>query len=68
MRNTILTLVSAGSLTLTVLTPALATGVCADYPDLRNCPIYGISENSPSLQLPSKHIRHARSVGYHHHG
>jgi len=68
MRNTILTLISAGSLTLAVLTPAFATGVCAGYPDLRNCPIYGISEDSTSLQPPAKHMGHARSVGYHHHG
>ena len=68
MRNTILTLMSAGSLTLTILTPALATGVCASYPDLRNCPIPGVYENSNSHQLSSRPIRHVTSVGYHHHG
>jgi hypothetical protein len=68
MRNIILIFVSAGSLTLGVLSPAFATGACAGYPDLRNCPIYGVYENPNSQHLSSKPVRHARSVAYRQHG
>ena len=74
MRNTILALVSAGSLTLIGVAPAFATGACAGYPDLRNCPIYGVYDNpnayeqSNSYQQPYR-TRHARyNGGYYRHG
>jgi hypothetical protein len=81
MRSTILALVSAGSITLIGLTPAFATGACAGYPDLRNCPIYGVYENSNSYEQPNAYqpessyqrpyrtMRHARyHGGYYRHG
>ena len=75
MRSIILALVSAGSLTVAALTPAFATGACGSYPDLRNCPVYGVYDNPNSYQqspyqFPSKCIRHARNINasYRHHG
>jgi hypothetical protein len=81
MRYTILALVSAGSLTLIGVAPAFATGACAGYPDLRNCPIYGVYDNSNayeqsnsyqlenSYQQPYRTTRHARyNGGYYRHG
>jgi hypothetical protein len=69
MRNIILTVVAAGSSTFAVLTPALATGVCSEYPNRDGCPIYGVYE-SPTDQAPYKHIRHARNshASYRYHG
>ena len=82
MRNTILALASAGSLTVIGVVPAFATGACAGYPDLRNCPIYGVYDNSNSYeeqssyplensyQQPYRTTRHARYYGggYYRHG
>ena len=80
MRNTILVLGTVASLPFATLTPALATGVCSNYPSLDNCPIYGVydktSHGSPSrgygasYQVAPEHIRQSRhySSSYHHHG
>ena len=79
MRNTILVLGTVTSLTFA--TPALATGVCSDFPNLDNCPIYGVygtpttrgptyQMRGESYQVPPAHTRHARSYhsGYRYHG
>ena len=67
MRNTVLALISVTS--LTIATPALATGACADFPRLDNCPIYGVYDNptthGSSYQIRgeshhAEHVRHAR--------
>ena len=65
MRNTILALAAGGSLAFVAFTPALATGVCSDYANLDDCPIYGVYGNSTlrasSYQVPPRHIRHAHA-------
>jgi hypothetical protein len=72
MRNTTLILGTVASLTFATFTPALATGVCSNYPSLDNCPVYGVYDNptthgssyqmrGESYQVPAEHIRHARS-------
>ena len=67
MRNTILTLVAAGSLTLGALTPAFAVGLeCTDYPTLDRCPLYGgnATARASAYQL-SRPARHAQNYhGY----
>ena len=69
MRNSILALAAAGSLTL--FTPALAVGLQgSDYPNLDRCPIYGgVYGNSTPLalsyQVPPRHIRHAQNCRGH---
>jgi hypothetical protein len=71
MRNTILTFVAAGSLTLGALTPALAVGLdCVpDYPNLDRCPLYGgnATPRASAYQLSSRPVRHAQYYhgGYH---
>jgi hypothetical protein len=65
MRNTTLILGTVASLTFAMLTPALATGACSNYPSLDNCPVYGVHDNptgpGSSYQMhPAEHIRHAR--------
>ena len=70
MRNTILALVTVGSLTFAA--PAFAAGEC--YPCLGSSPIQGAIGTPPphesSYQVPPGHIRHARSYhsGYRYHG
>ena len=69
MRNTILTLVAAGSLTFVALTPALAVGVeCSNYPSPDRCPISAVYGNSTppatTYQVPPRHIRQTQT----HHG
>ena len=67
MRNTILALAAAGSLTFVALTPALAVGLqCSDYSNLDRCPIYGgVYGNSTPLaspyQVSPRHVRHAQN-------
>jgi hypothetical protein len=63
MRNTILVLVAAGSLTLGALTPALAAGFeCSDYPNLDKCPVYGgnATPRASAYQL-SRPVRHVQN-------
>jgi hypothetical protein len=64
MRNTILGLVAAGSLTLGSLTPASAVGLdCVpDYPNLDRCPLYGgnATPRASAYQL-SRPGRHAQN-------
>jgi hypothetical protein len=67
MRNIILAVVAAGSLTFAALTPALAVGLtCSDYPNLDRCPLYGSSPKPPasSYRVPPRPSRHSHS----HHG
>jgi hypothetical protein len=72
MRNTILPLVAVGSLTFVALTPALATGLCSEYPNLNKCPIDGVYGNPTSrpssYQTPPRHVRHAQHVRYRYNG
>ena len=67
MRNTVLALVAAGSITFAALSPALAVGItCPDYPNMERCPIDGVYGNPtprPSYQAPRMQIRHAQ--GHH---
>jgi hypothetical protein len=67
MRNSILALVTVGSLTFAA--PAFAAGPC--YPCLDSSPIHGAFDSSParglsyqmrgeSYQVPAAHTRHAR--------
>ena len=71
MRNTILAIAAAGSLTFVAFTPALAVGLqCSDYSNLDRCPIYGgVYGNSTPLalsyQVPPRHIRHAQNYRGH---
>ena len=71
MRNSILALAAAGSLTFVAFTPALAVGLqCSDYSNLDRCPIYGgVYGNSTPLalsyQVPPRHIRHAQNCRGH---
>jgi hypothetical protein len=66
MRNTVLALAAAGSLTFLAITPALAVGVCSHNPNLDNCPIYGVygkttPPTSSFYQVRPRSIRHAQS-------
>jgi hypothetical protein len=66
MRNTIIAVVAAGLPTFAVLTPAFATGVCSNYPNLDGCPIYEVYGDqtppaSSSSRATPRHIRHAQS-------
>jgi hypothetical protein len=69
MRNTILALAAAGSLTLAALTPALAVGlICSDSHNLDRCPISGVYGNptpASSYHAPHWQIRHGQ---IHNHG
>ena len=70
MRNIILAFAAAGSLAFVAFTPAFATGLCSDYPNLDTCPIYGAYGNSrpsASYQVPYKHVRHAQAYQGHYH-
>ena len=71
MRNTILALVAAGSLTVGTLSPAFAGLECSDYPNLDKCPVYGGAETPrPSAyQVPPRAVRHAHNYhgSYHYH-
>ena len=68
MRNTILTLVAAGSLAFVAFTPALAVGLeCPNYPNMERCLIDGVYGNPTprpsSYEVPPRQIRHAQHHG-----
>jgi hypothetical protein len=82
MRNTTLILGTVASLTFATLTPALATGACSNYPNLDNCPVYGVYDNptihgssyqrvyGASYQVAPERAQQTRHHhgGYYHHG
>ena len=62
MRNATIA-IGAGSLTLLALTPADATGICSNFPQLDRCPIYGVYETTPyeqSWQMTPRRVRHVQ--------
>ena len=76
MKNATIAIGAAGSLTLLALTPADATGICSDFPNLDRCPIYGVYDTTPyewsrsSWQTAPRHVRHTqdREARYLHQG
>jgi len=63
MRNATIA-IGAGSLTLLALTPADATGICSNFPQLDRCPIYGVYDTTPhehSWQMTPRRVRHVQN-------
>ena len=69
MRHATFAIGAAGSLTLLALTPAQATGVCSNFPNLDRCPIYGVYDTTPyqsyespgpSWQTAPRRVRHTQ--------
>jgi hypothetical protein len=66
----LLALAAVASLTFVPFEPALAVGLCSNYPNLDGCPFYGVygEKATPpvlSSPVPPRHIRHVQS--YHGH-